>query len=470
MAKKLITISDLHISTPPLDDFDPEIESKFNGFVSHLASAPEDVELVINGDFLDFVQAPPFEGMALEATAAAEGCPLCFTEDQSLEKLQAIYQAHPSVFTSLQAFLSAKPGNEITVLPGNHDADFFWSRVQESLLQQMGRSVPGRLRFHLERVYRPSSFPGVWIEHGHQFDKINSFFLVGDPEHTEAGEIECWSANNPPIFRDQKKRQRLLECLGTRFLIRFLNRLDRDYPYVDNVKPFSVFVRLFAASALLSGYASLQVAVTVWRLLSYLVQTGITRRTDLLSLEGEPLDASTVLAKRLQELNERSKELQQRVQKEGFKCDLPLSLVLDDPRQARELMEFLSDHVELLTDLDPDDTGYLGLSGEAGTLSLARGFHIDESQELIAAAKRILTDTSVRIVIMGHTHEPQNRPGNLAYFNTGSWTRYYQHSREDKLRPWSLLKSGSQNVFPFALKYAEVDAAAAEQAQLKDYT
>ena len=36
-------------------------------------------------------------------------------------------------------------------------------------------------------------------------------------------------------------------------MILFLNDLDRDYPYVDNVKPFSRFLQLFGASALSPG-------------------------------------------------------------------------------------------------------------------------------------------------------------------------------------------------------------------------
>jgi UDP-2,3-diacylglucosamine pyrophosphatase LpxH len=463
MARKLLAISDLHISAQVLDDFDAKIEHEFKRFISSLASETEDIELVINGDFLDFVQAPPYEGDFLESTALAEGCALCFSEDQSLEKLKAIYQAHPDVFTSLQGFLASRSGNQITILPGNHDADLFWTRVQSSLQQRIAARAAERFKIHLERVYRPPDFPGVWIEHGHQFDKINSFFL---------GDEEFWSASEPPIFVDNKKCRRLLECLGTRFMIRFLNRLDRDYPYVDNVKPFSVFVRLFAASALVSGYASLSVAVTVWRLLSYMASTGITQRSDLLSLDGEGIDATRALVNRLQDLNEsdESRRLQQRVQKAGFKSALPLSLILDDAQLARELLEFLSEHLDILADLETSDAGYLSLAGEEGTLSLARGFRINESKELARGAKEILTDGSVELVIMGHTHEPQDRPGGLDYINTGSWTRYYQRTDSTKLLPWSLLRKSAENELPFALKYAVVEAGAVRSALLQDFS
>jgi len=458
MGKRLVTISDLHISAEPLDDFDGEIESKFSGFLSELGLGSAQVELVINGDFLDFVQAPPYEGEALESFSSAEGLPLCFTEKQSLEKLEAIYKAHPGVFSGLRAFLAAKPGNQITLLPGNHDADLFWSGVQASLQQKIG--VADRFRIHNERVYKPPSFPGLWIEHGHQFDKINSFFL---------DRFECWSLQNPPVFKDKRGRLRLFCCLGTRFMIRFLNRLDKDYPYVDNVKPFGRFVRLFAASALVSGYASLKVAVTMWRLLSYVAETGITSRSDLLSVEGQPLDPSNAMAGRLRELNERSKDLQNRVHKAGFRSDMPLSLVLDDEAQAEELIAFLADHTVLLDGLDQDDTGYLSTSGDQGTLTLARGFRLDESRELMGGARKILAEPGVTMVIMGHTHEPLNRPGKLAYLNTGSWTRYYQQTRSEQLRSWSVLKAGQQNQFPYALKYVDVDSESVEGAELKDY-
>lgn len=462
MGTKLITISDLHISAQALDDFDPEIESKFVAFLAELASRRDAVELVINGDFLDFVQAPPAEGTALEGISSAEGQPLCFTESQSGEKLEAICKAHPLVFISLSGFLSAKSDNQVTLLPGNHDADLFWPVVQTGLRERLGTRVADRLRVHLERAYKPALFPGLWIEHGHQFDKINSFFL---------GQLECWSVKKPPILRDQSGRARLIECLGTRFLVRFLNRLDNDYPYVDNVKPFSVFVRLFAASALVSGFASLRVAITMWRLLYFLGQTGISRPSDLLSADEGPIDVNSAMTNRLRALNEDSRSLQAVVHKLGFNPNLPLSLMLDDPQKAEELMVFLSDHSDLLDELDRDDSGFLSADGDEGTLSLTRGFRINESKELMRGAGAILDQEGAKLVIMGHTHEPLDRPGGMPYLNTGSWTRYYQHTHQDqfKLRPWSVLKAAAKNEFPYALKYVEIEPDAVEQAQLRDY-
>ena len=74
----------------------------------------------------------------------------------------------------------------------------------------------------------------------------------------------------PPIFRDVNGQERLYECVGTRFLVRFLNPLDAKFPFVDNVKPFSKFIAIFGLSALTPGYGPLTATVMVWAMLKFL--------------------------------------------------------------------------------------------------------------------------------------------------------------------------------------------------------
>lgn len=462
--RKLVVISDLHISAKELDDFDSELEAHLLRFLDHLASRESAVELVINGDFLDFVQAPPWEGKNLESRSRVGGARLCFTEEQSLEKLAAISEDHEAVFEALRSFLHAKGDNQVVILPGNHDADFFWPGVQRLFLDRVCRGSTQheeQIRVHLGRMYRSAHFPGVWIEHGHQFDEINSFFLDGN---------EVWDAKAPPIFEDEQGVERLLECLGTRFMVRFLNRLDVDYPFVDNVKPFSLFVKIFAASAFETGSASLKAAVTVWRLLKFLVRTGVTETTSLMSAQGGEHDATTTLLDRITRLSKRTTELQQRVHQAGFEQDVPLLLVLHDEDKAEKLLDFLSENADLLGDLEADHTGYLGVEGGAGTLTLKRGFSINESAQLIAGAKGIVNDPTIKTVIMGHTHEPKDRPGDVPYLNTGSWTRYYDPRGRETPRSWSVLKEGLVDDFPYQLMYAEVESANVSAARLETFT
>ena len=86
--KTAVVISDLHVGAGPLDDCDDELDGRIVSFIRETAERGS-VELIIAGDFLDFVQAPPWEGKHLEGVSP-EGIQLCFTESQSIIKLAAI--------------------------------------------------------------------------------------------------------------------------------------------------------------------------------------------------------------------------------------------------------------------------------------------------------------------------------------------------------------------------------------------
>ena len=166
---RTIVISDLHVSSGPLDDFDSELESNFISFLKQLVNGGA-VDLVINGDFLDFVQAPPWKGRELESNSTS-GIPLCFTEDQSKRKLQAIYSAHGAIFNAIGELLASDSRNRLVILPGNHDADFFWSSIRadcSEMIKAGAKCSEEQIQFHLESSFRPENNSGIWIEHGHQ--------------------------------------------------------------------------------------------------------------------------------------------------------------------------------------------------------------------------------------------------------------------------------------------------------------
>ena len=59
---------------------------------------------------------------------------------------------------------------------------------------------------------------------------------------------------------------------------------------------------------------------------------------------------------------------------------------------------------------------------------------------------------------MGHTHEPAIPTTDLAYMNTGCWTRYYQEGKEKRTKwSWDLLRKSAQENFPYELAYAQVE-------------
>src|SRR5215831_14598817 len=98
---RLVVISDIHVGAGILDDCDVELEKGIVAFLEDLAAHPVPTTLVINGDFLDFAQAEPWQSGDLESSTA-EGVPLCFTEEQSVQKLKEIVRCHGVIFEAIR--------------------------------------------------------------------------------------------------------------------------------------------------------------------------------------------------------------------------------------------------------------------------------------------------------------------------------------------------------------------------------
>lgn len=444
-------ISDLHISAGKLDDCDATIELELIRFLKSISEDGDEVQLVINGDFLDFVQAPPLYDKDLRAESA-DSTPLCYSEAQSVRKLSEIHRAHAPIFSAMGEFLNRNSQNSILILPGNHDPDFFWPDVQSAFTNYVCSSTgadPGRIGFHLSQSYRPPHAPFVWIEHGHQHDPCNLFEIDGKP---------CWSSENPPIRKDKEGTERLVECIGTRFMNLFLNKLDEAYPFVDNVKPFSRFVQIFGVSALKPGTGTLKAAVAVWNMLKFLSGTLVKQPGDLLNVEkaGDGQDVHPIPAHINSMTDAKRSKLQSAIKSAGFDLDQPLQMYLKQPENIEKFGEFLADNFDLLDSESAADSSLLGIGSKGDMLALKDGFTLDESQLLVDAADEALKTDGVTEVIMGHTHATLNKRPMLNYMNTGCWTRYFVYADQDKLRPWSMLKESSYETFPYELRYVRI--------------
>jgi UDP-2,3-diacylglucosamine pyrophosphatase LpxH len=207
MDKQAFIISDLHIgggaADANLEDFDQD--ESFVGFVDAIAGA--DTTLIVNGDFIDFIQIPPY--------TVPQPCHLLWTEQQSLQKLETALIAHPECFAALKRFVAAN--GQLRIIIGNHDLDLAWEGVQRRLREVLGAQPHGPVEF----VIGHDSYEGVWIEHGHEFTAEN---CPVDP----ANFIHDWAATG----------ERYLERVwGTDFVLRFYNDLERSHPYADSVKP-----------------------------------------------------------------------------------------------------------------------------------------------------------------------------------------------------------------------------------------
>ncbi len=237
----LLVVSDLHLSEgrdPKSRKFSKNedffFDEEFERFLAYYQDAGRwngaMWHLIINGDFLDFLQV----------------LDLPCGEQETVRKLAGIANGHWLFFESLAGFVAA--GHLITIIKGNHDVEFHYPGVRSAFLAELEgafrrRSIrdpswgTGRDKanvnvdtvrfsdwFYFERDL-------LWIEHGNRYEGFNSFKYWLSPLLPE---IPGW----PPERRDEIDLP-----FGSLFVRYLFNRIERVEPFADNIKPATKFVR-----------------------------------------------------------------------------------------------------------------------------------------------------------------------------------------------------------------------------------
>lgn len=229
-----VVVSDLHLGkgrhlqsggTNSLEEF--YYGDKLVEFIHYYSSGvfrDFEVELIINGDFLNFLQVD-YRGHFLTV----------LTEPVCVEILESIVQGHKAVFEALADF-AARPGNVITYIVGNHDQAMLWPGCREYL----NKSVRSNIRYKNIVYY----FDGVHIEHGHMHEAANRF----DPRR---------------FFLKKNLPEPILNLpFGSHFFIDFVLKIKHRYPFVDKIRPFSRMLKwalLNETWMMLSGFTALVV-------------------------------------------------------------------------------------------------------------------------------------------------------------------------------------------------------------------
>lgn len=167
--------------------------------------ADHEVEIIINGDFLNFLQVD-FRQHFLSV----------ITESVALEVLKSIVQGHPRVFRALADF-AARPKNVLTYVIGNHDQAMLWPACRAYFNSVVGASV----RFK-NIIY---FFDGIHIEHGHMHEAANRL----DPKK---------------FFLKKDLAEPILNLpFGSYFFVELVLKIKEKYPHVDKIRPFSKMVK-----------------------------------------------------------------------------------------------------------------------------------------------------------------------------------------------------------------------------------
>ena len=250
--RRLFVISDLHLGGRP--DAVGEGGEKVPGFqinnsyaaltefvdwVTAVAGAsrPEEVELVVNGDIVDFLADDEIdeedEYRKEKGPDKASGGARIWTaeEEEACARLrQAARRTRGGgargVFDALAAFLGA--GNRLTLLLGNHDIELSMPRVRAQLCKLLGGGR-GLLRF----VYDGEAYtPGrVLIEHGNRYDRWNMI------DYSALRQERSMRSRGLAVDEEVRQERYFVPPAGTYLVIHFMNRIKARYRFIDLLKP-----------------------------------------------------------------------------------------------------------------------------------------------------------------------------------------------------------------------------------------
>lgn len=218
--KLILVISDLHLSAGKtikgkrnlLEDF--HYDNELIDFLNYYSAGDYEnveVELVINGDFLDFLAVPYVEFYDDEF----------WSETAALAKLRMIMSAHLGVLEALKRFLS-KPLKRVVYIIGNHDAEFVFDSLKEEFLTFFGEFRKNIILSNSISTHVPVK--GVCIQHGHQYERAHEF----DQENAVIETLNGEKYFIPPW--------------GSYYVTNVINKYKQERSFINSVRPIKHFI------------------------------------------------------------------------------------------------------------------------------------------------------------------------------------------------------------------------------------
>ncbi len=419
--RRLVVISDLHLGgTVPHMMSQPQRLANFvNGLEATIGlAADESLELVIDGDFIDFLAIEPWSAFTADPEQARAKL------EQVADGLPAAPSPFACVFDALRDFLGR--GHELTIIVGNHDVELTIPTVQSALRERL--AAPSHaLRFIDDgSAYQVGR---VLIEHGNRYDGAN------------ANDHAALRAHRSAVSRCEADPDKLdmHVSAGSKLVDAFVNPLKGSYPFLDLLQPQGKLQALLLLSFEPDRITSKQVqSVISAKLRQSENEYGLQppRIYQVGAGEGENLDPEL-----LRIFGSRYRNLHQPPEQVGDGTGLFIVSSLDRygiaahlrdnrPIQEQRLMEI---H-EILRRLLISDATFR-YDGETESLGMAAARMISLSQERQNPQRRI------ELVIMGHTHLARVTAshGKPIYLNTGTWADLLYVPKE-VIAPWAQAK------------------------------
>jgi UDP-2,3-diacylglucosamine pyrophosphatase LpxH len=427
--RQIFIISDLHVGgASPTPDQPRGFRmltraDALTSFVSGLVDQNQPTELVINGDFVDFLAEKDENGGWL---------PFVADPHKAVRRLDAIVERDAAFFNALREMLAR--GHRITLLLGNHDLELSLPLVRHRLQEHLGAVGSGRFSF----IYDGEAYVigDALIEHGNRYDGFNTV------DHDALRRLR--SIQSRGLWPDEKVT--FEPPTGSRLVAAIMNRIKSTYPFIDLLKPETEA----ALPILLAIDPGLRRHIP--RVLAFKDQA---KRHDPVA-PARPKYSGDIAARSTESDQDDAGEVRAPSQ-DDLEGVLTKVLGRED---AREFLHALAD--EEGSDAVSGDIGSVGLStgltiarlavsgGEAlerrlpilleGLRALQNDKSFDRSLEtnahILAAAKK-LASVGFRWVIFGHTHlaKEVGLDGGATYFNTGTWADIIRFPKEMLTEP-----------------------------------
>ena len=195
-----------------LEDF--HYDGELIDFLNYYCSgdyADIEVELIINGDFLDFLAVPYVEYYDDEY----------WSERAALDKLKMIMAAHRGVLDAMKHFVSHE-GKKIVYIIGNHDAEFVFDSLKQEFLGYFGEHAKRITLSNAISTHIPTL--GVSIQHGHQYERAHDF----DQENAVVETLNGEKYFIPPW--------------GSYYVTNVINKYKQERVFINAVRPIKHFM------------------------------------------------------------------------------------------------------------------------------------------------------------------------------------------------------------------------------------
>jgi UDP-2,3-diacylglucosamine pyrophosphatase LpxH len=176
-------------------------------------------ELVINGDFVDF--------LAEQHGGAERWRPFLYEPTVARETFEqvAARDGDSEIFDALKEFVAT--GQTLTILVGNHDVELSLPAVRAALLSRIGATGASSVRFVFDG--EALKYGGALVEHGNLYDPANVV------DHSSLLKLRTLQSRGFPgdvegVFKPPP---------GSQLVASVMNPLKAEYAFIDLLKPES---------------------------------------------------------------------------------------------------------------------------------------------------------------------------------------------------------------------------------------